>query len=69
MYVAQFVNFQRTGKGYLQFSAGMWEGKAKLTMIFCARVSRESASYFRVIGPRKNNTSTNEANKEGSLKE
>ena len=47
-----------------QFTAGMLEWKA---LMFCARAARKSyRSYLRVIGPRKNKISRNEANKEGS---
>jgi len=68
MCIAQFDDFQRIGEAAVHDREFGGEG-VNITMLFCARAGRELAVIFlMVIGPRKNNISTNEANKDGPLK-
>ena len=47
---------------------GGWRGRRNLQCSSAQGQAANQRSYLRVIGPRKNNISTNETEKDGSLK-
>jgi len=68
MSVAQFVDFNRTKRGDSSQPGG-WRGGRNLRYPSARGQAAKIRSYLRLIGPRINNISTNEAGKERSLKQ
>jgi len=66
-YVAQFVDFKRTGRGGSSRPGG-WRERHVLQCSSTRGQAANQRSYLRCISPPNNNISTNEVSKGESLK-